>query len=70
GIHRNPDAAAIPLATREVGRRLNSLLQGGQPVDQRRGTGIHRNPDAAAIPLATREVGRRLNSLLQGGQPV
>lgn len=25
--------AAIPLATREVGRRLNSLLQGGQPVD-------------------------------------
>ncbi|EUA15615.1 short chain dehydrogenase family protein [Mycobacterium kansasii 732] len=25
--------AAIPLATREVGRRLNSLMQGGQPVD-------------------------------------
>jgi 3-oxoacyl-[acyl-carrier protein] reductase len=25
--------AAIPLATREVGRRLNSLLQGGEPVD-------------------------------------
>jgi 3-oxoacyl-[acyl-carrier protein] reductase len=25
--------AAIPLATREVGRRLNSLWQGGQPVD-------------------------------------
>jgi len=25
--------AAIPLATREVGRRLNSLFQGGQPVD-------------------------------------
>jgi 3-oxoacyl-[acyl-carrier protein] reductase len=25
--------AAIPLATREVGRRLNSLLQGGQPID-------------------------------------
>jgi 3-oxoacyl-[acyl-carrier protein] reductase len=25
--------AAIPIATREVGRRLNSLLQGGQPVD-------------------------------------
>jgi len=25
--------AAIPLATREVGRRLNSLLQGGRPVD-------------------------------------
>ncbi|MGK2869270.1 MAG: 3-oxoacyl-ACP reductase [Mycobacterium sp.] len=24
---------AIPLATREVGRRLNSLFQGGQPVD-------------------------------------
>lgn len=25
--------AAIPLATREVGRRINSLHQGGQPVD-------------------------------------
>ena len=25
--------AAIPLATREVGRRLNSLLQAGEPVD-------------------------------------
>jgi len=25
--------AAIPLATREVGRRLNSLFQGGQPLD-------------------------------------
>ena len=25
--------ATIPLATREVGRRLNSLYQGGQPVD-------------------------------------
>jgi 3-oxoacyl-[acyl-carrier protein] reductase len=24
---------AIPLATREVGRRLNSLFQGGKPVD-------------------------------------
>ena len=24
---------AIPLATREVGRRLNSLFQGGQPID-------------------------------------
>jgi len=25
--------AAVPLATREVGRRMNSLSQGGQPVD-------------------------------------
>jgi 3-oxoacyl-[acyl-carrier protein] reductase len=25
--------SAIPLATREVARRLNSLYQGGQPVD-------------------------------------
>ena len=25
--------AAIPLATREIGRRMNSLLQSGQPVD-------------------------------------
>ncbi|SKV40167.1 3-oxoacyl-[acyl-carrier-protein] reductase [Mycobacteroides abscessus subsp. abscessus] len=25
--------AAIPLANREVGRRINSLNQGGEPVD-------------------------------------
>ena len=25
--------AAVPFATREVGRRLNALQQGGQPVD-------------------------------------
>ena len=25
--------AAMPVATREVGRRMNSLSQGGQPVD-------------------------------------
>jgi 3-oxoacyl-[acyl-carrier protein] reductase len=25
--------AAMPLATREAGRRTSSLLQGGQPVD-------------------------------------
>jgi 3-oxoacyl-[acyl-carrier protein] reductase len=25
--------AAMPMATREVGRRMNSLSQGGQPVD-------------------------------------
>jgi 3-oxoacyl-[acyl-carrier protein] reductase len=25
--------AKIPLGTREVGRRINSLSQGGQPVD-------------------------------------
>ena len=25
--------AAMPLATREAGRRMNSLAQGGQPVD-------------------------------------
>ena len=25
--------AAMPFATREAGRRMNSLAQGGQPVD-------------------------------------
>jgi len=25
--------AAMPMGTREAGRRMNSLLQGGQPVD-------------------------------------
>ncbi|KJX74519.1 3-oxoacyl-ACP reductase [Mycobacterium lepromatosis] len=33
GFIETPMTADIPLATREVGRRLNSLLQGGLPVD-------------------------------------
>lgn len=33
GSSRPAMTAAIPLATREVGRRLNSLYQGGEPVD-------------------------------------
>ena len=33
GFSETKRTEAIPLATREVGRRLNSLYQGGQPVD-------------------------------------
>jgi 3-oxoacyl-[acyl-carrier protein] reductase len=33
GLIETQMTAAIPLATREVARRLNSLYQGGQPVD-------------------------------------
>src|SRR6202000_2043550 len=35
---------AIPLATREVGRRLNSLYQGGKPVDVAEGIPYFASP--------------------------
>ncbi|MCW2655018.1 MAG: oxidoreductase, short chain dehydrogenase/reductase family protein [Mycobacterium sp.] len=41
--------AAIPLATREVGRRLNSLLQGGQPVDVAETIAFFANPASNAV---------------------
>ncbi|BBZ73061.1 3-oxoacyl-ACP reductase [Mycobacterium paraseoulense] len=41
--------AAIPLATREVGRRLNSLLQGGQPVDVAETIAYFANPASNAV---------------------
>ncbi|MBY0440942.1 MAG: 3-oxoacyl-ACP reductase, partial [Mycobacteriaceae bacterium] len=41
--------AAIPLATREVGRRLNSLLQGGQPVDVAEAVAYFASPASNAV---------------------
>lgn len=41
--------AAIPLATREVGRRLNALLQGGQPVDVAETIAYFANPASNAV---------------------
>ncbi|WP_343600322.1 3-oxoacyl-ACP reductase [Mycobacterium sp.] len=41
--------AAIPLATREVGRRLNSLFQGGQPVDVAETIAYFANPASNAL---------------------
>ena len=41
--------AAIPLATREVGRRMNSLLQGGQPVDVAETIAYFANPASNAV---------------------
>ena len=41
--------AAIPLATREVGRRLNSLLQGGQPVDVAEAVAYFASPASNAL---------------------
>jgi len=40
--------AGIPLATREVGRRLNSLYQGGQPVDVAETIAYFANPASNA----------------------
>jgi 3-oxoacyl-[acyl-carrier protein] reductase len=41
--------AAIPLATREVGRRLNSLYQGGQTVDVAETIAYFANPASNAV---------------------
>ncbi len=41
--------AAIPLATREVGRRLNSLYQGGSPVDVAETIAYFANPASNAV---------------------
>ncbi len=40
---------AIPMATREVGRRLNSLFQGGQPVDVAETIAYFANPASNAV---------------------
>lgn len=40
---------AIPLATREIGRRLNSLYQGGQPVDVAETIAYFANPASNAV---------------------
>jgi 3-oxoacyl-[acyl-carrier protein] reductase len=41
--------AAVPLMTREVGRRLNSLSQGGQPVDVAETVAWYANPASTAV---------------------
>lgn len=41
--------AAIPLATREVGRRLNSLYQGGEPVDVAETVAFFASPASNAL---------------------
>ena len=40
---------AIPLATREVGRRLNSLYQGGKPVDVAEAIAYFASPASIAV---------------------
>ena len=44
---------AIPLATREVGRRLNSLFQGGQPVDVAEAIAYFASPASNAVTANT-----------------
>lgn len=41
--------AAIPFATREAGRRLNSLKQGGQPVDVAETIAFYASPASAGV---------------------
>jgi 3-oxoacyl-[acyl-carrier protein] reductase len=44
---------AIPFATREVGRRLNSLFQGGQPVDVAEAIAYFASPASNAVTANT-----------------
>jgi 3-oxoacyl-[acyl-carrier protein] reductase len=41
--------AAVPFATREVGRRLNSLSQGGLPVDVAEAIAWYASPGSTAV---------------------
>jgi 3-oxoacyl-[acyl-carrier protein] reductase len=41
--------AAMPIATREAGRRMNSLSQGGQPVDVAETIAWYANPASAGV---------------------
>ena len=41
--------AAIPFATREAGRRLNSLKQGGQPVDVAEAIAFYSSPASSGV---------------------
>jgi 3-oxoacyl-[acyl-carrier protein] reductase len=41
--------AAVPFMTREVGRRLNSLQQGGQPVDVAETVAFLASPAAGGV---------------------
>jgi 3-oxoacyl-[acyl-carrier protein] reductase len=41
--------AAVPLATREVGRRLNAMSQGGLPVDVAEAIAWYANPGSTAV---------------------
>ena len=41
--------AAVPLATREVGRRLNTMSQGGQPVDVAEAIAWYAGPGSTAV---------------------
>jgi 3-oxoacyl-[acyl-carrier protein] reductase len=41
--------AALPLATREVGRRLNAMGQGGQPVDVAEAVAWFASPGSTAV---------------------
>ena len=41
--------AAMPFAIREAGRRMNSLLQGGHPVDVAEAVAWLAAPDSGAV---------------------
>jgi 3-oxoacyl-[acyl-carrier protein] reductase len=41
--------AAVPFATREVGRRFNSMSQGGRPVDVAEAIAWYANPASTAV---------------------
>ena len=62
--------ARMPLATREVARRLNSLQQGGLPVDVAETVAWLREPGAGGVNgQVLRVCGQNLVGRLSGGRP-
>ena len=56
GFIETPMTQKIPVVTRELGRRLNSLAQGGQPEDVAEAIGFLASPDACGVTGQTLRV--------------
>lgn len=56
GFIETPMTQKIPVVTRELGRRLNSLAQGGQPEDVAEAIGFLVSPDACGVTGQTMRV--------------
>jgi len=49
GLIETARTAAIPFATREAGRRMNSMSQGGQPEDVAEAIAWYASPASSAV---------------------
>jgi len=65
----NPEEAQFPPGTWRTQRRLNSLLEPGEPRGGSIPSWNMENPEEAQFPPETWRTQRRLNSLLEHGEP-